>query len=412
MPDKPQVPVADEIVRPAIDKLVSIKPAALKHINYKAGVWSHIFAGLRTQAITLLRRLAKAAAANRLPTSTGSDLLELVDSEFFTLIDPSATIAVGEVLLTRTGTLPPGVIPKGTRFSRAQTSPNSPVALVSSQYVSVEDVYVDLASAIASVRVAASQSGAAANHVAGSVTTISIVDKLFDTFAASASFFAAAGGADGVKDADAVTIAKANAVGQFGPTDAAIYAGGYAAGARHMAVADDPVTGVAIVWAADTSWASSDSWLQSISKSILDKPFQGFGCVTNFNGVDNKFIHVVLTVLLRDPNFMTDTLEVRLALQKAIRAYFDDRADWYTWTSNGLQAAATRAHSNILVCTDAEVVDVGTGLIIDQPVSSKITYTASTAIDVVTGRFVTTYSNLQHLYLSDNGVTITFLGPI
>ena len=68
MADPAQTPTPDELLRPGIDKLVSLRPRALRWINGGAGRYANIFAGWRAQAALMCRRTADFALNGRLPT--------------------------------------------------------------------------------------------------------------------------------------------------------------------------------------------------------------------------------------------------------------------------------------------------------------------------------------------------------
>ncbi|MGH7294234.1 MAG: hypothetical protein ACRELB_04850, partial [Polyangiaceae bacterium] len=69
------------------------------------------------------------------------------------------------------------------------------------------------------------------------------------------------------------------------------------------------------------------------------------------------FVRVRANVTLRKEAAVTDPSPVTAALTAAATAYFNTRADWYTWRAAALKAALTRAHPAIRSCTSVTVID-------------------------------------------------------
>src|ERR1041385_6815431 len=110
------IPDIDAVIGAGIERLVELRPNALKHVNLGQGRWSHLFAGWRAQGNIVARRFGDEVVATRL-FSEAQALRELCASEFETSLSTDPTNAIGEVTLTRlSGTLPAGVIRKGTTF--------------------------------------------------------------------------------------------------------------------------------------------------------------------------------------------------------------------------------------------------------------------------------------------------------
>lgn len=392
---QPLIATPDEIVGPAIDALVALRPAALQHINYGDGVYSHIFVGLRAQAALALKHLTTLALSKRLITDDKTDLVSHVASEFDTDIDPSPTTAVGELTLTRpAGTRPAGVIRKGSLFPRAGDPIGAPVTADAAQYEAIEDTPVALGAASVDVKIRATRSGKFANHLNGQVTKFTASTQLFDrTF--TVLTVKCAGGSDGIELDDIRKIARARAVGKDGATDDEARAIALLFGARHVATADNPNTGQLVLYPTDVSWAYSQMWFKALDKYLRDNDAVGNGCVLGYRGTTNQFVHVAASVMLRDASMvLSDTTEITAAIQKAARSYLDDRDDWWTWTTDGLKAAISRAHPSILVCSSVTMSDAASGTTIPQP-SSVLDGTA----------------DATHYYLADNSCSISYVSP-
>ncbi len=396
----PLICTPDEIIGPAIVEFVSLRPNSLRHINYGEGVYSYVFAGWRAQASLALRRLAFAAKSNRLGLSEGTDLRELVSSEFNTPEDLRPTTAVGEARLIRTtGSMLKGTIPKGTRFLRPQVEV-PPFPLAAASYESIADVTVATGSQTATVLIRAVQVGSIANSplilrtgidpTEGMAAGLDISDTLFDT-AFTVSGYTACGGSDGATNADIRRFAKAFASGQYGPTMGELVAGCLRnTGAKHIVAIDDQDTAQAMVYIADQNWASGDRWASIVEQSLHDNDYVGFGCSVSVQTLRNIIVNVVATVRLRDKRYLSDTSGIDSNIRKAVRGYFDDRPDWNVWKTAGLRAAIARADRRILSCPSAIVRDS----------------------DDATMAETTPSSDVVHYYLADNAVTVTYQAPI
>lgn len=396
MSDQPIIPRAEDIVGRGVDKLATTIPTVVKHVN-DGNVWSHVFTGLVAQAGLVLRRLSALASSKRLPLATGPELLDLCSSEFDTNLDPTPTKAVGEVTLFRAPLGAQGVIRAGTIFTRAANLVGTPIRTTSAQYESLEDVFVASgATSVPRVKIRALQPGSSANQLwYGQATGLSIQSPLFDKFVCDSfdSVFRCSGGSDGVPDSAARTAAKAYASGQYAPVNAALVAGAYFAGARHVAVSDNSTTGVATLVVGDVSWASSFAWCDTIYRYLQDNEFVGAGCALTVLPSLNVLIHAAPTVVLRDSNFLTDTTDITVAIQKALRSYFDDRADWFTFKLSAIQSVISRAHPKILTCTAVSITQYANNTPVAEP--SGILNPASPL----------------HYYLADNSTAITYASP-
>ncbi len=390
--DLPLICTPDEIIGPAITEFVSLRPNALRHINYGEGVYSYVFAGWRAQAALALRRLALAAKATRINLSEGDDLRELVASEFNTPEELRPTTAVGEATLTRAaGAYPTGTIPKGTRFLRPQVEV-PPFPLAAASYESVADVPVAAGALTATVLIRSVEIGSIANTplVTSQATGLEVSDTLFDTNF-TVTGYTAAGGSDGASNADIRRFAKAFAAGQYGPTTGELVAGCLRnTGVKHFAVVDDPDTAQAVVYIADQNWASGARWASVVEQSLYDNDYVGFGCSASVRVLLNTIVNVATTVRLRDKRYLSDTSGIDASIRKAVRKYFDDRPDWQVWKTAGLRAAIARADRRILSCPTAIVKDE----------------------DAVTLAETTPSSAVVHYFLADNAVTITYQAPV
>jgi len=96
---KPQIPTAPILLKEAIEKLVSVRPKSLKHLD--KGTYSYLIKGLESESIVAIDHIAKECVAVRLPLAESDALTELCRSEFDTLRVSDATSAIGEVILIR-----------------------------------------------------------------------------------------------------------------------------------------------------------------------------------------------------------------------------------------------------------------------------------------------------------------------
>jgi hypothetical protein len=342
--------VTDPIAR-GIEALVRARPSAAPHID--GGRYGHLFAGWRAQEALVLAALADRVASMRLGTATGDDLRELAASEFDALIDASRTTAIGTMRLARTGARPAGVIRNGSLFRRA-ANPAATPPYADALYQATADVYVPGGAAIADVPVEATQSGAGANVLAPSTPTFEVASSLFDS-AWRVANGEAAGGSDGVTDVDVRRIARAVAIGRNGPVANAVIAGAMlATGARHAAVIEDSARAVTRLLLADASWTSSTAWRARIQQLLYDG-YVGFGCRVAVESVPNSFVKVSARLVLRNASLLSDTSEIATNAASALRRYFDERPDWYTYRLGALRAVLARCDPRVLTCDDATV---------------------------------------------------------
>ena len=372
---EPILPTADEVLRPGVEALVAARPNALKYINTGTGRWSHLVAAWRAQAELSLARLAQLVASCRLNLATGDELKELIASEYAPLPNLQPTAAVGSVTITRTGTLPQGIIKTGTVFNRQTVSVSTPTSpsLPAAKYKTSQDVFVPQGIATVTLPLVADQVGSKANQplFTGLPTNIQISDKLFDPLF-TASSYSMAGGSDGFSDSDLRVYARSYVSGKFAPNDKALIAGAFgSSGVKHAAIVDQG-TGTATVWVADSAWASSDQWNRSVKQSLNTNKWVGNGCSVDVQGVTNIPVGVTCTVRLSDANAIFETSAINAAIIAAVQNYFDSRPDFYTWRLASLRAVVARAHEKILSCPTLVVVD-SSGVPLAEPSTTPTT---------------------------------------
>lgn len=406
-------PTADEILGAGIAALKTLRPRAFALANLRQGRWWHVFAGFRAQIVLALRRQADEAQSTRLPLATGAALLELAADEYETVVDTSATKALGTVTLSRTGTNG-GTIRKGTVFRRNEDATQIPIVRAAT-YEASADVPVNfgVTSGIP-VPIVAQRAGSHANApiIGGAVQgslSVGVADLFDATFTVTG--YEAAGGADGVDENAVRREAKAFASGQYAPTIDAVTAGALrGTGVRYIAVADVAVVqngtpsvplpgqknaAFTSVNPADASWSTSAEWRNSIAQAIADT-FEGFGCSFRVGTVNNQTIAVAAAVMLRDSKFLAYTRDIDAAIQAALVDYFDNRPDWWTWKPSQIQAVISRADRRVLTCTSAVVSDLRTGAPIATP-TKPVAYASGYA--------------LTHYWLTDSAVSTSYSAP-
>lgn len=385
----------DEIIGPAIDEFVRLRPNALKHINYGTGVYANIFAGWRAQAAVCLRRLALAAVDRRLTLATGQGLLDTVASEYDAFVELGPTTAVGDAVLVRSTSLTSGSILAGTRFKRP-ASLTTPIQLAAAEYITTDDVSVPIGTTTVTVPIQAVISGAASNAPwtgTSPPTGLEVADNLFDTFTSSS--YTVAGGSDSVTNGDLRNFAKALVLGQYAPNIGALVAGTLKnTGVKRYGVYENPYTGVATVFVADRSWSSGSRWTAAIQQSLYDNDYVGFGCKASVGIVVNKIVSINATVMLKDGTTLSNTAAIDKAIKTAIRKYLDDRPDWYIWKTIGLKASITRADPRILKCSSVVMTDAS-----GNPV-------AETSGDSLSSQFA------NHFFVPNNNVKLTYTAPV
>jgi hypothetical protein len=396
------IPTADAVVEPALEKLYEKRPTSFPHLNLRSGRYWHPVLGFRAQATRLLQRLALLAANRRLNTAKGQALLDYVASEFDAVPETDATIATGAIVIGRAdleADLPGGPIPKGTLFTRTSFDALG-IAFESAEYETLIDAFIDVNSTgNVSIPIQATRAGSQANtpvvtaSIDHGITFPPLVENI------EVKSFEAAGGSGGRFndtgfDAFVRLFAQASAQGQYGPTSAASKLGALStAGVRHCLVYDDVPTATQKILIADSKWGSSSRWAAAVHQDIYDAGLVGFGCKIALGPVRNKVVSVDATVVLRDGNYLVETTAIDLAIQSAVRAYFDDRPDWNVWNESALKSAIARAHHKIFRCSSVTVKDAGTGAPLTEILSPD-------------------YSQEQfHYFVASNAVKPIYVGP-
>lgn len=396
MTEKIIVPTADAVVTPVLEKLYEKRPRSFAHLNLRSGVYWHPVLGFRAQAAKMLQRLILLAAARRLKTATGQDLIDYVASEFESVPETGKTFAQGHITLGRGGPspLPGGSIPKGTRFTRTSFT-SLGIEFPTAEYETLADAFMPVNSTEnVTVPIRATREGAHANTpllTASNQTGItfpSIIENV------AVIDFAAAGGSEGVDDPYVRHFAQAQAVGQYGPTSAASKLGALSGtGVRHLLVYDEVSTGTQKVLIADASWASSSSWANLVQQKMYDADLVGFGCRVEFGVLRNKAVSVSATIALRDANYLAETTEIDIAIQKAAQSYFDDRQDFNVWNTDSLKSIIARAHPKIFSCSSAVVKDMNDD---------------STVSEILSPNYAT---EQFHYYVASNAMKLSYVGP-
>lgn len=390
MPDPDaQIPTPDELIGKGIDRLVALRPGALVHINGGRGVYSHVFAGWRAQAALMVRRQADYALNGRLAFAAEDQLKALSASEFDTLVDLDATAAVGQVTMTREAGRPGGAIRQGARWTR-DADPSSQNLYAAATYVCAVDTYVAQGAVTINVPLVAARTGSFANrpYVGLPQTELDIADNIVDRDAWTVTGYEMGGGSDGVSDEDIQRYARAFAQGQYAPTGGATLAGAFRAGAKHAIAVDDPTIAAQRLFIADASWAGSTRWTKLVRQRLTDDKFIGFGCKVFASFVTNQIIAIEAICKVRRPEFLTETSGLDLAIQTALRSYFDDRPDWNRWNTSAMRGIVARADRRLLSCSSV-VVKTLDGATVAEPTADSAT----------------------HFMLLDNSVRATYLSP-
>jgi hypothetical protein len=393
-------PILPSVIDPigrGIDALVRARPSSARHIE--RGRYGHPFAGWRAQESILLARIADEIRAARLPTAEGAALRALAASEFDTDVVDGPTRAVGTIALWRpVEPTPAGVIRKGSLFRRVG-EPTATPARADVLYAAVDDVYVPQSYLTARVVVEATAPGSAANIVPSDAPQyaqppleLQVASALFDpTWRIDSGD--AGGGSDRVTDDDVRRMARAFVLGRVAPTTAAILAGALlSTGVKRVAAFEDPVGAQTVLTIADGSFSGSTAWANRVRQRLYDG-FVGFGCKVRVDYARNRFVKVTAKLTLRDAAHGYDTSAILASAQKALRRYFDDRPDWYSFRNRAMRAVLARCDPRVLTCTSAVVESAwGTGAIADPGL-------------VVPGM------PLFHYWLADDALSVEFDNP-
>lgn len=409
------IPTPEDLIGPAIDATVARRPAALRHLNNSAkSRYARLVSAWGAQSVPVLARLNDELRQRFLPTASGSGLRELVSEPDFgsLIVNESPTKAAGEATISRPGgAVPTGVVPKGTRWRRRGNPRAVPLPITAAEYVTSEPVVIPFGALTATLPIVAVSTGTASNIVpetgVTSTSNVELADTIYDAESGvslndqwTLESFTAAGGSNGLTDADIRRIARGQGQGQSGPTDAAIVAGILrGTGVRHHGafrsmLDDDSATRPNTrIFVADPSWASSSRWRDAIVQTLLDE-WAGFGCRVTSGTVTNTFIRVEPTIQLRSARLLTNTAAISEAVRLAVRSYFDDRAEWWSWTLPSLRSAITAAHRSILTCTSVAVKDRNGNVLIAPTVDQS------------------TATSIAHFYLLGDGLVPTFQAPV
>lgn len=252
-----------------------------------------------------------------------------------------------------------GAVRLGTRLSVTPDATATP-PIAGGQYVATADAVIRTGEQSVTVRLRASAEGAATNLPRwptgeGPTLTLGADDALFDD-ALEVTELRAAGGSEGQSDPAIRRGCRAAFAGRSAPVVDALVAGALQGGAAHVVNLEDQTSGGSFVYAADESWAQSDAWLASIEQALNDG-YRGLGCRLSMGAIRNRIIRMSATVLLKDTRDLSDTSSITEAIRLVLKAYFDDRADWYTWSVGAMKAVIAAADRRILTCSSVAVSD-------------------------------------------------------
>jgi len=378
------LPRLTDLVGAAAEKLIETRPSARKHIA--TGRWGDPLVMWKAECALVQKRLAAEIAAARV-SSEGRALYDLLVSEFDAVISPDPSKAVGTIMLTRTAgsalvTQPGGLIPKGTKFRKTASATSSP-PVRGAEYVSVEPVFVapypGNSIQTVNIRIEATQSGTAANAQPWETTTaFALGETLFDPLLTMSQGWAA-GGSAAFSTVKLRALAQALSQGQYGPTAAALAAGVLSSpGVSRFAMQEYDQTGdrgTTVIWIGDDSWCWSQQ-LENTALQTLQDNWLGFGCTVTINPIDNTRASASASVMLRDKRNLADTLAIADNVRAAVKAYFDNRPDFYTFRLSSLAAVITRSDRRILSCANPVVKDV-LGVTLTEPSASLPASTAN-----------------------------------
>jgi len=386
-----------DILSPAVDALLGELQGERRLARQRfaqsgplGGRFGDILRGWQGQAELLRARLTKEVMATRLDGCSGQELKDLAKSEYFAELPNDPRKAVGEAVLQRvlintnpdpTSAFKAGTIPVSTRIKRTiGSAPRVPAQ--DSEFVTtvaVDCTNVDSHTRLQgdgsyehqqeiTVPIEATREGPHANlafydgQLNPRVGTIA--SAIFDP-----AFFAAdiltAGGTLGVVDDQIRALARAMAIGSNGPTSTAVVAGALTnSGVRRVAYVESAATAEGRLYIADESWASSAAYRNAIHQELRAYPWIGWGCRVNLYQVANTGIVVRPTILLRSREYESAQADITTNVLAALREYFDDRPDWYTWRLNAIGATVGAADDRIMACTAVDVIDAYFGVVI------------------------------------------------
>lgn len=379
-----QLPRIADLLAPGVTALIAARPSAERHTTSRTGRYAAVIRGLGAQAELARAYLASEVKAGTLQAE-GAALLEYLQSEFFASFDQTALAGVGHADITRTITnavaetnsLTPGVLRKGTIISRPGDPGFTPV-VEQAEYETLEDASfgpndttttgsgesVTHVQTVTSVPIRALRTGthssvpvfleAVTPHQAGRVSS----GDLFETQSTWSASLRCGGGAAELVDDQLRQIAPYLGQGLFGPTGAAGMAGalGYL-GVRYAAYRSNQTSGVDQVFVADGAWGSSPAFSEAVIGFMAAKRWIGFGARIRAREVENQPTIVRPTVMVQNTEKTGDKTALREDLLAAARKYFDERPNWWTWSTESLRAALTAGSRKILTVTDVDVTD-------------------------------------------------------
>lgn len=402
MPANKLIPFVDTCVGAGITKLAELRPNSLKHTNLGKGVYSHLFEGWRAQGNLVAARFGDEVVSTRLFAS-GDGLKQLCSSEFDTFLSSDPTNGIGEITLTRsTGSYPAGVIRKGHPFAK-EADDKQPLQVDSARYEVARDILVAKNQTSVTVPIVSVKTGNTSNIITytngGNAISYALLvtgTPLFDTAFTVSSSRVAGGSLTPAQDQILRKAAKAYASGRFGPTIGAISFGAYLySGVSNLAVVDNPVNARTVVFPTDESWAYSSELNSAVGQNIKDN-WAGFGCAIQMGTTTNRFIHIDAEVVLTDSKYLIDPSPIYNDIVDALRFYFNERPDWWTWKEATIKATIAGASRKIFACNSVDVTDALDSSSISEPGPLSL----STSNPIIT-----------HYYIADNAININFLGP-
>jgi hypothetical protein len=215
------------------------------------------------------------------------------------------------------------------------------------------------------------------------------VDTIFD-----ANFFiqsvVAAGGSQGIDDPWGRLVAMASYAGQFGPNVAALIAGAFQVPRiRRVYHLLDSANAVAKLFVSDVSWGCSDRLRAAAQQNIRDT-WLGWGAKVSVLPIVNKLVNVTATITLTGPQYLDDTSDIAENVRRALKDYFDEKPDFYTFRLRALRGLISQCDSRILKCTAVSVLDSS-----GDPISEPAALSESA-------------QTVTHFYLNDDALNLTF----
>jgi hypothetical protein len=147
--------------------------------------------------------------------------------------------------------------------------------------------------------------------------------------------------------------------------------------------------GISKLFVADATWCTAGA-LQELVTQTLKSKWRGWGARVSVLPIKNILSNVAASVVLKNNQFLNDVADINENIRKVVKAYFDDRPDFYSWKLRALRGAIARADSRILTCTAAQVLDAdGSPMAEPSALSGASTYAA-------------------HYFLTDDAISTTF----